>query len=60
VRAYPVTVETVQTDDEGATAATAANTEGGAGLEKGPYVAETYAVSLEKRAEKQVIVVEIP
>jgi nitrite reductase/ring-hydroxylating ferredoxin subunit len=59
VRAYPVTVETVETD-EGATAAAPANAEGGAGLEKGPYVAETYPVSLEKHAEKQVIVVEIP
>jgi nitrite reductase/ring-hydroxylating ferredoxin subunit len=30
------------------------------GLEKGPYVAETYQVTRENRAEKEVIVVEIP
>jgi 3-phenylpropionate/trans-cinnamate dioxygenase ferredoxin subunit len=56
VRAYPVTVETVEVIERAAS--------GGAGLpealEKGPYVAETYEVTLENRAEKQVIVIEIP
>lgn len=56
VRAYPVTVETVA-EQEGAAGADAGE---GDGLEKGPYVAETYDVTLESRAEKQVIVVEIP
>jgi len=30
------------------------------GLVKGPYVAETYDVQIESRAEKQMIVVDIP
>ena len=59
VRAFAVTVETVETAeiDEGAT-----QTSGDplAGLERGPYTAETYDVTLENRAEKQVIVIEIP
>ena len=59
VRAYPVTVETVETAeiDEGATQT---NGDPLAGLERGPYTAETYDVTLENRAEKQVIVIEIP
>jgi 3-phenylpropionate/trans-cinnamate dioxygenase ferredoxin subunit len=59
VRAYPVTVETVEAAERVASGEAA-----GAGLpealEKGPYVAETYDVTLENRAEKQVIVIEIP
>lgn len=55
VRAYPVTVETVKSNERQVD-----GVEENAGLEKGPYVAETYLVSLEKRAEQQVIVVEIP
>ena len=58
VRAYPVTVESRQADESAAPAV--ADSAGEEGLEKGPYVAETYNVSLENRAEKQVIVVEIP
>ena len=50
VRAYPVTVEKV---------AQAARLDE-AGMEKGPYVAETYDVTLEQHAEQQLIVVEIP
>jgi nitrite reductase/ring-hydroxylating ferredoxin subunit len=67
VRAYPVTVETVEmvemveidgkAEGNGAQQASADAQEG---LEKGPYTAETYAVTLENRAEKQVIVIEIP
>lgn len=56
VRAYPVTVETV-TAGEGAAAAEADSLDG---PQKGPYVAETYDVTVEDRAEKQVIVIEIP
>ena len=56
VRAYPVTVETVA----GQAGAESADAGDDGGLEKGPYVAETYDVTLESRAEKQVIVVEIP
>ena len=65
VRAYPVTVEAVEpsgtvadepvsedqvTGDEGASSALCD------GLEKGPYVAETYDVTV----EKQFVVVEVP
>jgi 3-phenylpropionate/trans-cinnamate dioxygenase ferredoxin subunit len=57
VRAYPVTVETLQVEQADAEASGANDH---AGLEKGPYVAETYDVTLENRAEKQVIIVEIP
>ena len=63
VRAYPVSVERVA---QGAGAAEAVDTpevqsDAHQGeLEKGPYVAETYDVSLEQRAAQQVIVVEIP
>ncbi len=67
VRAYPVTVETVETVEagdsdagEGAAGAEPALTDPLAGLEKGPYTAETYEVTLESRAEKQVIVIEVP
>jgi 3-phenylpropionate/trans-cinnamate dioxygenase ferredoxin subunit len=72
VRAYPVSVESVPIEHvhDGS-----AEREGGesasqesfgveadtlAGLQKGPYTAETYDVMVEQRAEKQVIVVEIP
>jgi 3-phenylpropionate/trans-cinnamate dioxygenase ferredoxin subunit len=54
VRAYPVTVETVGVSEH------AVGAEATPGLEKGPYVAETYDVTLEKRAEQHMIVVEIP
>jgi 3-phenylpropionate/trans-cinnamate dioxygenase ferredoxin subunit len=57
VRAYAVTVETLSV---GEAAPAATDTQDGGGLAKGPYVAETYNVSLENRAEKQVIVVDIP
>jgi nitrite reductase/ring-hydroxylating ferredoxin subunit len=57
VRAYPVTVETIEGEQAGAYEPGA---EADDGLEKGPYVAETYDVTLEKRAEQQVIIVEIP
>jgi 3-phenylpropionate/trans-cinnamate dioxygenase ferredoxin subunit len=63
VRAYPVTVETVAmegADESSARGAGESATAGLEGLEKGPYVAETYDVTVEKRAEQQVIVVEIP
>ena len=63
VRAYPVTVETQPVETqvvEGDTPANGAETDPLAHLEKGPYVAETYEVSVEERAEQQVIVVEIP
>lgn len=59
VRAYPVTVVTLQAE-QGTADATAVDVEGHEGLEKGPYVAETYDVTVETRAEKRVIVVEIP
>ncbi|MCC6456134.1 MAG: Rieske (2Fe-2S) protein [Caldilineaceae bacterium] len=59
VRAYPVTVETV-TVETGADTADTTGAEFPEGLEKGPYIAETYDVTLENRAEKQVIVIEIP
>jgi 3-phenylpropionate/trans-cinnamate dioxygenase ferredoxin subunit len=58
VRAYPVTVETVAAE-AGAPPAEGTG-DSLAGLEKGPYIAETYDVTLEDRAEQQVIVVEIP
>jgi len=69
VRAYPVTVETrVMEGDEpenGLESLPPQSTEEAEdapqeGLTKGPYVAETYNVQIEKQAEKQVIVVEIP
>jgi len=60
VRAYPVSVVTLKKmgDNEASTNAAAATSP--EGLEKGPYVAETYDVTLENRAEKQVIIVDIP
>jgi len=73
VRAYTVTVETraVESDEpahapESLPAQSTAESEDAPqeGLVKGPYVAETYSVQVEKRfdlnVEKQVIVVEIP
>jgi nitrite reductase/ring-hydroxylating ferredoxin subunit len=59
VRAYPVTVETVAVETD-ADVASATGAEFPEGLEKGPYIAETYDVTLENRAEKQMIVIEIP
>jgi nitrite reductase/ring-hydroxylating ferredoxin subunit len=59
VRAYPVTIERVAGSDE-ATDATIVDPDAPMGLEKGPYVAERYDVTLENRAEQQVIIVEIP
>jgi 3-phenylpropionate/trans-cinnamate dioxygenase ferredoxin subunit len=49
VRRYPVTVEP-------GTSLAAGAPDGMSGLEKGPYVAETYPVSV----EQQYIVVEVP
>jgi 3-phenylpropionate/trans-cinnamate dioxygenase ferredoxin subunit len=61
VRAYPVTVETVEIDGKAeGNGAQQASADAQEGLEKGPYTAETYEVTLENRAEKQVIVIEIP
>ena len=63
VRAYPVSVERVPQDPDAAAgmAATVQTEDASQGdLEKGPYVAETYDVSLEQRAAQQVVVVEIP
>jgi nitrite reductase/ring-hydroxylating ferredoxin subunit len=65
VRAYPVTVETMAVgeraaDAERQDATGVTGAEFPEGLEKGPYVAETYDVTLEHRAEKQMIVIEIP
>jgi 3-phenylpropionate/trans-cinnamate dioxygenase ferredoxin subunit len=59
VRAYTVTVESVaveQAAEEGDQNASAAPQ----GLQPGPYTAETYEVTVEERAEEQVVVVEIP
>jgi 3-phenylpropionate/trans-cinnamate dioxygenase ferredoxin subunit len=71
VRAYPVTVESRIVEGDSMEGDGAGNgleplapqsTEDAPqeGLAKGPYVAETYNVQIEKRAEKQVVVVEIP
>lgn len=73
VRAYPVSVVTLN-EEEGAPhpadtpqgitgdATTDSDEENAPhdGLEKGPYVAETYQVTRESRAEKEMVVVEIP
>jgi nitrite reductase/ring-hydroxylating ferredoxin subunit len=59
VRAYPVTVETRTLEQESEVDRTTTS-EMPEGLQRGPYVAETYDVTVEKRAEQQVIVVEIP
>lgn len=55
VRAYPVTVENVTVEK-----VARATQHDEAGMEKGPYMAETYDVTLEQHAEQQLIVVEIP
>lgn len=59
VRTYPVTVKSVEVGGE-AEGRYIADSELPDGLEKGPYVAETYDVTVEERAEKQFIIVEIP
>lgn len=61
VRTYPVTLKTVEVGEAGEAASTPiVESEQADGLEKGPYVAETYDVTVEQRAEKQFILVEIP
>jgi nitrite reductase/ring-hydroxylating ferredoxin subunit len=63
VRAYPVTVVTFavpQKSDSGASDAKETGTDGLDHLAKGPYVAETYEVTVEERAERQVIIIEVP
>ena len=55
VRAYPVTVEAMESSDAVA-GSDSADAELLEGLEQGPYVAETYDVTV----EKQFVVVEIP
>jgi nitrite reductase/ring-hydroxylating ferredoxin subunit len=59
VRAYPVTVEAMEANGavvENVTGNGGADAEVCDGLEKGPYVAETYDVSV----EKHFVVVEVP
>ena len=59
VRAYAVSVETREIEDAPEQGA-GHETELPEGLQRGPYTAETYDVTVEERAEQQVIVVEIP
>jgi 3-phenylpropionate/trans-cinnamate dioxygenase ferredoxin subunit len=63
VRAYPVTVESVAIEQAGDTDASGTKEAGADNLDhlaKGPYVAETYDVTVEERAEQQIVVIEIP
>jgi 3-phenylpropionate/trans-cinnamate dioxygenase ferredoxin subunit len=63
VRAYAVTVESIVVEQESepdAPDAKASGTDSLDHLTKGPYVAETYDVTVEKQAEKQVVVIEVP
>ena len=62
VRAYPVSVMTVEqpVDQISAPNAEFADDASQAGLEKGPYTAETYEVTVEQRAEQRVVVIDVP
>jgi 3-phenylpropionate/trans-cinnamate dioxygenase ferredoxin subunit len=60
VRAYPVSVVAVEESPE-ATSSAAQDEDGSLqGLQKGPYTAETYDVTVEKRAERHVVIIEVP